>query len=260
MNSGLIEQRLAVVRSVGRALAVFDAFDAEHMSLSLQDIGLRIGMPKATTFRIVNTLERSGFLVRLDGARYGLSLKIVRLANLVRSTIGIRDTARPAMMELARATGETVTLNTIHEHPRLCIDVIDTPSPLMTIARPGQQIPLLSGATGRVLLAYRSDEEVEEIIAQTPGKKVDRNALLEDLAKIRRLGYALSSGQRVSGISAIAVPLPDSSGDVTYALGLTGPSVRMDPPRETFIGVMLSAGAQISGHLCAAPAARALAS
>ena len=72
-----------MIRAVERALAIFDAFDVQHQSLSLLEIGERISMPKATTFRLVNTLQRNGFLVRLEDQRYFLSLKILRLSGLL---------------------------------------------------------------------------------------------------------------------------------------------------------------------------------
>jgi DNA-binding IclR family transcriptional regulator len=65
-----------MIRAVGRALAIFDAFDNEHLSLSLQEIAERIRMPKTTAFRLVNTLERAGFLIRMDNQQYCLSLKV----------------------------------------------------------------------------------------------------------------------------------------------------------------------------------------
>ena len=55
-----------MIRSVERALAIFDAFDQQSLSLGLLEIGERIGMPKATTFRLVNTLVQCGYLLRLD--------------------------------------------------------------------------------------------------------------------------------------------------------------------------------------------------
>ena len=74
-----------MIRAVGRALAVFDAYDNDHLSLSLQEIAERIRMPKTTAFRLVNTLERAGFLVRMDNQQYCLSLKMARLGGLVRA-------------------------------------------------------------------------------------------------------------------------------------------------------------------------------
>ncbi len=249
-----------MIRAVGRALAIFDAFDEAHLSLSLQEIGSRINMPKATTFRLVHTLERAGFLVRLDNQQYCLSLKLVRLAGMVKGTIGIREIARPVMIEVARETGETVTINALSGHQRLCIDVINTPSPLMTIVGPGEQLPLLHGATGKALLAYRTVDEITEIIAATPGgDEIDRAELDAELEEVRRLGYALTSGQRVPGVTAIAVPLRDMREEVVHSLALTGPSIRVDRNRERFAEIMLDAAAEISSRLGSMEASRSLA-
>ncbi|MEP9348666.1 IclR family transcriptional regulator [Xanthobacter sp. KR7-225] len=245
-----------MIRAVGRALAIFDAFDAQHQSLSLQEIGERIGMPKATTFRLVNTLVRGGFLVRLENQRYCLSLKILRLAGLVKSTLGIREAARPTMAEVCRLTGETVTLNIRSGAERICVDVVDTPSPLMTIVRPGEHVSLLYGATARLLLAYAGEKEIDAVIAHAQAQakaqakeQVDAEALKAALAEIRRLGYSCTSGQRIPGVTAISVPIFDINDEVHYSLSVTGPSVRMDPRLDEFKQIMRTAGASISAMM-----------
>ncbi|MEP9380481.1 IclR family transcriptional regulator [Aquabacter sp. CN5-332] len=236
-----------MIRAVERALAIFDAFDTHHQSLSLQEIGERIAMPKATTFRLVNTLQNGGFLVRLENQRYCLSLKILRLAGLVKSTLGIREAARPTMAEVCRKTGETITLNIRSGIERICIDVVDTPSPLMTIVRPGEHVSLLYGATARLLLAYAGDAEIDAIIAATPGAdKVDVPALKAALAEIRKQGYACTSGQRIPGVTAISVPIFDINDEVHYSISVTGPSIRMDSRLKEFKKIMVDAGASIS--------------
>ncbi|MFG1347795.1 IclR family transcriptional regulator [Xanthobacter autotrophicus DSM 431] len=239
-----------MIRAVERALAIFDAFDTQHQSLSLQEIGDRIGMPKATTFRLVNTLQNGGFLVRLENQRYCLSLKILRLAGLVKSTLGIREATRPTMAEVCRLTGETVTLNIRSGLERICIDVVDTPSPLMTIVRPGEHVSLIHGATARLLLAYAGETEIDDVIAQTPGsEKLDVPALKASLAEIRAKGYACTSGQRIPGVTAISVPIFDINDEVHYSLSVTGPSIRMESRLKDFKKILIEAGASISAMM-----------
>ena len=79
-----------MMRSVQRILAVFETFSPERTSLTLQEIADRIDLPKSTTFRIVQSLEKAGYLVRLEDQQYCLSFRFTRLAGLVRSTLGIR--------------------------------------------------------------------------------------------------------------------------------------------------------------------------
>ncbi len=246
-----------MIRSVERALAIFDAFDASQTALTLQGIGKRIGLSKATTHRLVNSLDQAGYLVRVGDHKYSLSLKFVRLAGIVRSTLNVRDIARPIMIEIAGKTGETVSLNSISGNARLCIEVIDTPAPLMHIVRPGEHVPLLYGASGKILLAYMDEAELSQVLQGVrDAETIDRPALTKQLKRFRKQGYALTSGERVLGVSALSVPLSDVDGAVNHCLTLSGPTVRMERRMDEFVEVMLDAGAGISRKLGGPPVAR----
>jgi len=243
-----------MIRAVGRALAIFDAYDNEHLSLSLQEIAERIRMPKTTAFRLVNTLERTGFLVRQDNQRYCLSLKLARLGGLVRSTLSILEIARPVMLQVNEQVTETIALNAVVGTERMVLDAVDTPSPLMSMARPGERQPLLLGASGRILMAYMKPEVLEAVLAanvRTPD--FDRAAFDREVARFKRQGYAITRGQRVPGLTAIAVPIFDIHDEVRYSLALTGPSVRIDPRDHELADVMIAAGRDISSRLGASP-------
>jgi IclR family KDG regulon transcriptional repressor len=239
------------IRAVGRAMAIFDAFDEQHATLSLQTIGQRIGMPKTTTFRLVQSLEVAGFLVRVENQQYALSMKLVRLAGLVRSTLSLRETARPVMLDVNERTGETVTLNTLIGLNRACIEVVETPAPLMHIVRPGEHLSLTHGATGRILLAHLDAARQSGALASVPPR--ERPAILREVALFRGQGWAVTSGQRIPGVTAVAVPLFDLTDAVSSCLALTGPSVRMDPRLAEFTEIMREAGRAVSDRLGGRP-------
>lgn len=243
-----------MIRAVGRALAIFDAFDNAHLSLSLQEIAERIQMPKTTAFRLVATLERAGFLIRMDNQQYCLSLKLARLGGLVRGTLSIREIARPVMLEVNRQTQETITLNTVVGTDRMVLEVVDTPSPLMSMARLGEHMPMFLGASSRILMAHMAPDELERVITKnTAGVEFDRATFDRELARFRKQGYALSRGQRVQGLTAIAAPLFDIHGKVHHCVALTGPSVRIDPRDLDLAEIMMNAGREISTRLGASP-------
>ncbi|CAM5787053.1 IclR family transcriptional regulator [Ottowia pentelensis] len=243
-----------MIRAVGRALAIFDAYDNEHLSLSLQEIAERIRMPKTTAFRLVNTLERAGFLVRMDNQQYCLSLKLARLGGLVRSTLSVREIARPIMVQVNEQTSETITLNAIVGNDRMVLEVVDTPAPLMSMARPGQHMPLYLGASSRILLAYMESQDLERVVkANMSESNFDRGAFNRELTRFRRQGYAISRGQRVPGLTAIAVPIFDLHGAVRHCLALTGPSIRVDSLDQELADILLAAGRDISTRLGASP-------
>jgi len=175
---------------------------------------------------------------------------------MVRSTLSIRDIARPILAEVNSKTSETITLNTISGHERMVLEVVDTPSPLMSMARQGQHMPLLLGASSRILMAHMDKAELEQVLKVTAaGKDLDRPALDRELSRFLRQGYALSRSQRVAGLTAIAVPVFEIDGRVRHCLALTGPSVRVDAMDLDFAEIMIAAGHDLSNRLGAQPAA-----
>src|SRR5215211_6536846 len=116
------------MRAVQRIFAIFESFSPEKSSLTLQEIADHIELPKSTTFRIVQSLEQAGYLVRLEDQRYCLSFRFMRFAGVVRSTLGIRELARPVMRALAEKTKETVAVHTVSGRNRVCIDTTSAAS------------------------------------------------------------------------------------------------------------------------------------
>jgi DNA-binding IclR family transcriptional regulator len=240
-----------MMRGVQRTVAVFDCFTPQRMSLTLQEIADTIGLAKSTTFRIVQSLEAAGYLIRLEDQKYCLSFRFTRLAGMVMSTLSIRQVARPMMAALARHTNETVTLNLTTGRDRTCIDVIDTPSPLMSMARPGQHVPLdHKGATAKTLMAHRPLKEQERLVAPAArATKRKPEVLLAELARIRTDGYCYSHGERVLGLSAIAAPILDVSGIADYCITITAPTVRLKPRLNEFVKLLLETSIDISRRL-----------
>ncbi|MFP3735678.1 IclR family transcriptional regulator [Burkholderia ambifaria] len=236
------------MRSVQRILAIFESFSAERSSLSLQEIADRIDLPKSTTFRIVQSLERAGYLVRLEDNQYCLSFRFTRLAGLVRSTLTIREIARPFLLELAEQTKETVSIHTVNGGNRVCIDAVSTgTAPLRAVVQAGEQIPLLAGSASKVLMAYLPKTDLTPIVASVArARKMTKTDVLEELAQVRDQGYAVSHGERLLGISAISAPIKDFNEEVHYCLSVGAPTVRMQMHEKEFIKLAVTSAADIS--------------
>lgn len=247
-----------MMRSVQRTLAIFDCFTAQRTSLTLQEIANRIRLPKSTTFRLVQSLDEAGYLVRLDNQEYCLSFRFTRLSGLVKSTLDLRQIARPAMVELARKAGETVTLNMVSERHRVCIEVIDTPSPLMSVTKPGERVRLADGATAKTLMAWLPGKDRQQALAfaaKTAGKP--RTELSRELARIRETRFAVTHGERVLGLTAISAPIENRNGSVEHCITVTGPTVRLQPREREVVKLVTRAAADISRRLGAELDARA---
>ena len=236
-----------VMRAVQRIVAVFESFTPQKSSLSLQELSERIALPKSTTFRIAQSLEKAGYLVRLEDQQYCLSFRFTRLAGLVRSTLDIRVIARPIMTELAEETRETISLQMTDGRQRICLDAVATESPLRSITQPGEALPLLAGASSKLLVAHMPAKEMAATAARIAkaSKRTPAEVQVE-LEQIRRQGYAVSHGERVLGVSAVAAPILGTDDSVRYCLALNGPTVRVQGNEKAFITQVIAATANIS--------------
>lgn len=243
-----------MVRALLRSLAILECFSFERPALTLQEIYRKVELPKSTTFRLVVTLQNAGYLLQRTDSRYTLSYKLLLLGSVVRETLDVREITRPIMEDLARSTGETVTLSTRSELERICLDVVESSSLLRSIVLPGDRLPLLYGATGKMFLAQLDDKTIEKIrvAQQIPKKRISRKALMQLLQDIRTHGYALTHDDRVDGVMAISVPIRDASDDVRYCMTVTGPSTRFLGREQLLIDQMLRVGRRVStllGHM-----------
>jgi DNA-binding IclR family transcriptional regulator len=204
-------------------------------------------LPKSTAFRIVQSLERAGYLVRMENQQYCLSFRFVRLAGLVKSTLSIREIARPVMQELVATTDETVSLHTHDDRHRVCIDVVHGGSILRSFTQPGEQVPLLAGSSSKVLMAHLAQRDLGVMVANVVrATKRAKSDVLQELARVRSLGYAVSHGERVLGVSAVSAPVTDVNEEVHYCVSLMGPSVRVQSNESEFIHLVVEAAASIS--------------
>ena len=239
------------MRAVQRIFAIFESFTPERSSLTLQEIADRIELPKSTTFRIVQSLEQAGYLVRLEDQKYCLSFRFTRLAGLVKSTLGIRDIARPIMLELAEKTKETVSIHTVSGRNRVCLDAVATsPSPLRSVVQPGEQVPLVSGSGSKVLMAFMPKSQVTPILGSIARRtKRTQAEVLAELTKVRNQGDAVSHGERLLGLSAISAPIGAITDEVHYCMTVGGPTVRVQANEKELIKLVVKAAANISRQL-----------
>ena len=250
-----------MMRGVQRTVAVFDCFTPQGMSLTLQEISDHIGLAKSTTFRVVQSLEEAGYLIRLEDQKYCLSFRFTRLAGMVMSTLSIRQVCRPIMFELTRHTNETVSLNMASGRDRVCNESLDTPAPLMSLVRPGQSLPLdHKGATDKTLMAYLPQNELEKVVTRVAkATRRSRAEIMAELARVRKDGYCVSHGERFLGLTAITAPVWESNDAANHCLTILGPTVRLKPRVDEFLKLLLRATGDISRRLGAnsVPATRA---
>jgi DNA-binding IclR family transcriptional regulator len=236
------------VQSISRAFAVLSALG--DGPLGVTDVADRAGLPKSTAARLLASLAGEGAVEQVPGdTSYRLGPRLVTLAggfSLVRSLTAI---ARPILTELAAASGEAAGLGIPEGDLVHYIDQVDTPNPVVVRDWTGARAPLHAVSSGQVLLAFRTPSAIDRYLDGdlerfTPRTLADAAAVRERLRDVRRRGFAWAIEEFDAGISSVAAPIADGSGEVIAAVHLHGPSYRFpSPDREAALAELVVTGA-----------------
>jgi DNA-binding IclR family transcriptional regulator len=243
------------VQIVHRIASVLRAFHSRRL-LGITDLAQATGLPKSTTHRLVTALVNEGLLVQdEDSHKYGLSLHVTALSASVLSSHAVRKVARPILMELRDQTRESVHLAVLEGMEVVIIDTEDSYFFVRVVNVPGQHLPAHAVSTGKVLLAYRWEHRLGELVRQirleryTERTICDPRLFLEELRQVRLQGYAVSCGELEEGVDAVAAPVFDHLGIAVAAVSIGGPSERFHQRLADFIPAVVHAGRQISQAL-----------
>jgi len=200
------------------------------------ELGSELKIDKSSISRILASLERKQWVKKLPNDEYVLGDRILELSLSVLSGIDIRRVSLPYLHELNNQTRETVGLAIRVDFEDIVIDQVESQNSVRHVLHLGVRYPLWSGATGKAILANMEESEIEAICSRlkkagdlilASGVKLNIDKLREELAIVRRQGYALSSGERTPITSAVAAPIFERN-KVTGAVLATGPLPRFD--------------------------------
>jgi len=221
------------VDAAAKALELLSVFSFREPRLSLADLAKRTGIPRATAFRLLSTLEQTGFLAKEHGA-YQLGIKCFVLGNIVAGGFDLRETAHPHLVALRDATRETTQIAILDHWQVVYLERMLSPLPVGFMrSRAGAILPAYCTALGKTLLAYRPEAEVsawaakQKFTALTPRTITSASRLLKELRVIRERGYGLDEEEREKGVCCIAAPVTNHTGHVVAAISVAGPMHRM---------------------------------
>lgn len=225
-----MEAQILGARVLEKSIDLLYSFESQHPDQSLFTISRNLGFPPSTVRRLLKVMI-SRRLIQQDAATklYRLGPGLFYLASVARDGLEIRKIALPLMERLRDLTGENAVLHELRDGKRVCIEKVESREVLRDSLRVGDQFPAHAGASGKVLLAYLSVDELgtyfkstDRLKALTPRTITDPKKLRAELARIKKRGFAFSCGERVmDGLCAISAPIFDSDGRAAYSLTIT---------------------------------------
>ncbi|MFB5763175.1 IclR family transcriptional regulator [Paenibacillus medicaginis] len=242
-----MEDRKLTVRAVERALDIMMCF-TEATDLGLTEIAAKIGLHKSTVHRLLTTLEERGFIIRNAATeKYRLGIRIWELSTHMSRNEDPAVLLLPLMEKLRDRLGETVSLYIRDGDERIRIQAVQSAQAIRRVATVGARMPLSVGASGKVLVAFASSEELEQL-----KKGPELQALAGDeaywkqLEEIRVKGYATSYEEREPGAAAVSAPIMNHKGEMTAALSVSGPVSRLSSETlHEFAPIIVEAGKEM---------------
>jgi DNA-binding IclR family transcriptional regulator len=265
------------IQTVSNALRMLEVFQSEA-EIGVSDLARRLGLHKNNAFRLLATLELSGYIQQsCETELYRLGPACLELGQAFSRNHTLMGEARPILEELAKEVGETAHLGILRGDEVVHLDGVLPDQLVLTGSRVGERLPSHCTALGKVLLsgemvrsaavggasagsgaaargpgaeglAALADQPLESFTAATI---VDSAKLLEQLRAIQLQGYAVDLEEVAPGLRCVAAPVRDANAYVVAALSLSGPSIRL--PEEKLHGAaagsITDAAARLSHEL-----------
>ncbi len=232
------------IQVISRAASILRALRDEHDGLSLGQIAERVSLPRSTVQRIVHALVEERLLMAASpNGRVRLGMEIMALANAAK--IDIIELAHRHLKALSASTGETVDLAVLRGDHLVFLDQVAGSHRLRAVSAVGEAFPLHSTANGKASLALLSDSEVRkrlkgDKLPTAQGKPRTMDALLQELAAVRKNGVAFDREEHARGISAVGTAFRDQSGAI-YAISIPAPVDRAKTIETRVVSLLLEA-------------------
>ena len=254
------KRRSSGILVLHKTLDILETVREARAGLGLADLARALSLPKPTAYRIVSTLEGRGYLARNQAGRYQMARKIFDLERKESDEQLLVEVAQQPMEHLLESCKETLNLGILDAGEVAVISTIESPQAIRMSSKIGNRRYLHSTALGKVMLSGLSDKEVLRLIRLkklprlTPNTLVTKQAVMAEVQRVRKQGWAMDNEENEPGGRCIAAPVAGQGGRVIGALSISSPIFRMDMPRaRRLVADLTKACREISRAFTARP-------
>lgn len=251
----MMDKDKELINSIINAVDILDILKLSNKELGATEIAEKLGINKSSTYRILRTLAYTGMISKnSDTNKYKLGVKTVDLASGIVNSYDYKDTIFKYMKMLKEEVAETTVLSVYTDLIGVCIEQIEVENTIKYSSKIGYATPLHSGAAGKILLAYQSDEIVDKVIENglkkyTENTIISGNQLKKEIENIRNSGYAISYAETDIGVMSIAVPIFYKD-NLLYGLSIVGSMDRMkDKGIQWLIDKVVKSGNEVNKEI-----------
>lgn len=242
---------------LSRAFAIVRHVAAQRRSLTIAEISGSLGLPTPTAHRLIANLESMGYLQRVAGTkRVMVGSALLELgADSIASAFSM-SSVYGLLQKISAKIGEQCEISTVRQGYVEYIANVKAESFVGLQFDAGKQVPLHCTSTGKIYLSTLKEAPLRRIVMSlplrgfTPNTITEPEKLLEEIAVVRKQGWAASNEEFVPGVVGCGVPIPSRTGNLIASLGISVPSARVPFERlASFIPKMQDAARELAGQI-----------
>lgn len=223
---------LYTVASVDRAIELLFVLESASRDMGITELSKILGVQKSTVHNLVQTLMARDFVRQTDSGRFTLGFRLVRLGVAAADRLDLRRLADPILRELAAESNEYVLLAVLHRNEVTIVDSVAPQRSTFLVPRIDFSHTFHCTALGKIFLAYLPDARRQEILQNplthfTPYTLVEEPAILAEIEKIRRQGYAVSCNETIEGVTCLGAPIFNAHGKLEAAVSISTASAQL---------------------------------
>jgi DNA-binding IclR family transcriptional regulator len=244
------------IQSVDRAARILKALASGPRRLGVSELADRLEMTRPTVHGLLQTLQLHGLVEQdRDSDKYQLGAGLLQLGVSYLDLNELRGRSIVHAERLATKTDAAVRVGVLHGPSAVVVHHVFRPDSSLQILEVGAQLPAHASALGKAILAYRSKDVVEDLLAdelpRLTARTLSARSLRADLQATRERAHARERDEAVLGESSIAAPIFDHAGHVVGAIGVVGDTERILPraPSKATIAAVAEAARGVSREL-----------
>ena len=217
-----------------RLFALLELIGSKDHFVSLQSLTEETGFPKPTVFRMLQTLETAGLIIRQsDKRQYGTGTRLRRFAESLLLNATQVGTRHAVLQALVDDLGETCNITALSGNEILYLDRVETQEPLRFNLQSGSRVPIHCSASGKVLLANMPRAQRHKLLRYAPLKRLTANTITtleeldEELKRVQSVGFAIDNEEFMSGLVCMAIAVPSAHGRSNQCVAVQAPAMRM---------------------------------
>lgn len=234
-----------VVKSAGRVLKILELFDVLRREAPVSEVSDLLDLPQSSTSVLLRSMVVMGYLHFNPKTRaFSPTTRVALLGNWINGPMISDGLLMGLLHRVNKRTSQAVVVAMRNRLWSEYIHVVQATKAIRLFLVKGSRRPLIRSGTGLMLLADLPDPDIKRIAVRTnaeAGPDEPQNCILtliDQVAAVRKQGWACTFDTITKGGGMIAMRLPQVNDEEPLVIGMAGITGDLRENRDTYLSVL----------------------